>query len=102
MEFEEAEQLPHFEITSFRVKKKIFATLNIKEKRATIKLSPIDQSVFTTISTSIYAVPNKWGKQGWTHLDLQTIKKEILNDALTTSYCLVAPKNLARKYLPGI
>ena len=32
LSFPEATQEPHLEITSFRVNKKIFATLNVKEK----------------------------------------------------------------------
>jgi len=57
--FDEAEEQPHFENQSFRIKKKIFATLNAKMNRACLKLSLIDQSVFSEIDTSIiYPVPN--------------------------------------------
>lgn len=97
--FEEAEELPHFEKTSFRIKKKIFATLDIKNNRASVKLSEIDQSVFTAFdSTIIYPIPNKWGKQGWTFIELQKIRKDMLKDILTQAYCEVAPKGLAEKY----
>jgi len=41
----EAEQQPHFEKASFRVKKKIFATLDSAKKKAVVKLSAVDQSV---------------------------------------------------------
>ena len=99
--FEEAEEHPHFENQSFRVKKKIFATLNTKMNRACVKLSEIDQSVFSEPDTSIiYPVPNKWGKQGWTLIELKKVRKDIFKDALTTAYCNVAPKKLAEKYLP--
>jgi predicted DNA-binding protein (MmcQ/YjbR family) len=37
--FDEVEEKPHFDKTSFRVNKKIFATLNEKDNRATLKLS---------------------------------------------------------------
>lgn len=95
MALPEAEQAPHFEKTSFRIRKKIFATLDIKNSIAVIKLSEIDQSVFTSGSSAIYAVPNKWGKQGWTKIELKKIRKDICRDALITSYCTVAPKGLA-------
>ena len=57
---------PHFEKISFRIKKKIFATYDEKHNRVTVKLSEIDQDNFSSLSSSIYPVNNKWGKQGWT------------------------------------
>ncbi|OSZ79249.1 hypothetical protein CAP35_13630 [Chitinophagaceae bacterium IBVUCB1] len=99
MAFDEVTEEPHFEVTSFRVKKKIFATMNVPEKRMTLKLTPIDQNVFCTYNnTVVYPVPNAWGKQGWTHINLQTIPKEMLQDILTVAYCTTAPKKLADKY----
>lgn len=97
--FVEAEELPHFEKTSFRVRKKIFATLDMQHKRACVKLSEVDQSIYCDIDkTMIYAVPNKWGTQGWTYVELSKVNKEIAKDILTTAYCTVAPKVLAEKY----
>ena len=95
LSFPEATEQPHFEKTSFRVRKKIFVTLDEKENRATMKLNEIDQDVFTRIAPDvIYPVPNKWGKQGWTFVHLGKVRLEILTDALTTAYCEVAPKRL--------
>ena len=86
----------HFEKTSFRVNKKIFATAVPGHSRATIKLSVADQDIFCTFDeTVIYPVPNKWGKQGWTHINLQTIQEEMLTEILKAAYCEIAPKHLA-------
>jgi hypothetical protein len=94
--FPEVTEEPHFEKVSFRVKKKIFATYNAKENRACIKLSEIEQDVFSSADKSIiYAVPNKWGKQGWTLINLQKVHPDLFKDALTTAYCEVAPQKLA-------
>ncbi len=99
--FEEVEESPHFENISFRVKKKIFATLNQKENRACLKLSETNQSVFCSFDKEVmFPVPNKWGKQGWTLVNLKKIRKEMFADALTCAYCEVAPEKLARKYKP--
>lgn len=99
MAFDEVTEEPHFEVTSFRIGKKIYATMNEAEKRMTLRLSPIDQDVFCTFDKQvIYPVPNKWGKHGWTHVNLRTIRKEMLEDILAVSYCTVAPKKLAAKY----
>lgn len=95
LSFPAAMEEPHFEKRSFRVHKKIFATLNEVENHATIKLSEIDQDVFCCRKDLMYPVPNKWGKQGWTHINLLTIPNEMCFDALKTAYCEVAPKKLA-------
>jgi hypothetical protein len=89
--FDEATESPHFEKTSFRVNSKVV-----------VKFSQVDQSVFCSFDkTIIYPVPGKWGLQGWTIIELKKVKKEMLVDALTTSYCTVAPKKLAEKYKHG-
>lgn len=94
--FPEVTEEPHFEKTSFRVRKKIFCTYDDKDRIAVIKLSSVDQHVFSSApGNAIYAVPNKWGNQGWTCIVLQKVKKALLRDALTTAYCEVAPKKLA-------
>lgn len=96
LSFPEAKEEPHFEKTSFRVKKKIFATYDEIKKRACIKLSEIDQNVFSSSDkTIIFPVDNKWGKQGWTLIEMSKVRKELFVDALTTAYCEVAPKKLA-------
>lgn len=97
----ETTEAPHFEKTSFRVKKKIFATYDQKENKLCLKFSEIDQNVFSAISNmEIYPVPNKWGKQGWTFIQLDCLSNALLKDALTTAYCEVAPKKIAEHIRP--
>ena len=92
----EVTEEPHFEKTSFRVKKKIFVTYDTATNRACFKFSESDQDLFSQIDSSvIYPVPNKWGKQGWTIMELDRLENEILKDAMRTAYCEVAPKKLA-------
>lgn len=96
LSFPEATEEPHFEKTSFRVKKKIFATYDDIHKRVCIKLSEIDQDVFSSADkTIIFPVKNKWGKQGWTIIELKKVNEDLFIDALKTAYCEVAPKKLA-------
>ena len=99
LSFDGAVELPHFELTSFRINKKIFATLDIKKRRVCLLLSLIDQSVFCEFDQSIiYPVPNNWGKKGATYVELYKVRKDIFRDALTTAYCRVAPNKLAGQY----
>ncbi len=64
-----------------------------------VKFTVDEQAVFCLYDkTVIYPVPGKWGLQGWTKIELKKVKKEMLLDALTVSYCNTAPKKLAEKY----
>lgn len=92
----ETSEQAHAEKLSFKVGKKIFATYNEKENRVCVKLSEIDQDVFSSFDTSvIYPVPNKWGKRGWTLINLHKVPEETLVDALAMAYCEVAPEKLS-------
>ena len=96
LSFPEVMEAPHFEKTSFRVNKKIFATYDNTKNQACIKLSEIDQDVFSSFDNSvIFPVDNKWGKLGWTMIDLNIVSDDVFTDALMTAYCEVAPKKLA-------
>ncbi|MEO6165880.1 MAG: MmcQ/YjbR family DNA-binding protein [Chitinophagales bacterium] len=87
LSFPETVELPHFEKTSFRVNKKIFATLDEKNNRACLMLSEVDQSVFAAFDKYvIYPVPNKWGKHGATFVELKVVPKSMLKDAMTQAY----------------
>lgn len=100
LSYPETDEYMHFDNPAFRVKKKIFATVHLKDKRVVLKLSPIDQSVFCAFDSAIiYPVPGGWGKQGWTMVELSKVKKNMFKDALTSAYCTVAPKKLAEKFM---
>lgn len=97
MAFPETQEAPHFEKTSFRVGGKIFATINELARTATVKLNAADQDIFCLADkAAVYAVPNKWGKQGWTIVELSKIKSDLLRQLLVCAYCSVAPVKLVR------
>lgn len=100
LSFAEVEEAPHFVHKAYKVKKKIFATHNSIERRCCVRLSPEEQSMLCLIDPEmIYPVPNKFGKQGWTLVNLKKVNKEILMGVLTAAYCTVAPPKLAAVYL---
>lgn len=87
LSFPGASESPHFERTSFRVQKKIFATLAEREGLACLMLSPEDQDVFVALGKpAVYPVPNKWGEKGATFVRLADVNEELLVDALTAAY----------------
>ena len=95
----ETEEKPHFDLTSFRVKNKIFATIHADKNYVMVKLSLIDQSVFCSYSKEvIFPVPGGWGRKGATFIDLKKVKRSMLIDALATAWKTVAPVKLVEKY----
>jgi hypothetical protein len=62
----EAIEAPHFEATSFRVNKKIFATLGEAKDRAVVKLTREQQEMMCAATKSVRAGP----VMGQTRLDL--------------------------------
>lgn len=85
---------PHFEKSSFRIKNKIFLTLDAERNRACVMLDPLQQSVFVLHDPqTIYAVPNSWGAAGATFVELEKVRKTVFRDAVRTAYKLKsAPK----------
>ncbi|MFZ4545672.1 MAG: MmcQ/YjbR family DNA-binding protein [Saprospiraceae bacterium] len=84
---------PHFEKRSFRIKKKIFATLHAQKNSAVLKLSLVDQSVFCSMDPKAFCpVQGSWGKQGWTMVDLNLADEGMLTDAIAAAYSTVLGK----------
>ena len=102
LSFPEATEAPHFEKTSFRIKRRVFATFDPTHQRLCVKLSEIDQDVFCSAGKPvIYPASGTWGKQGWTVLEVATLPRSLAEDALTTAYCWVAPPTLAAQVRPN-
>jgi hypothetical protein len=98
LSFPETNEEPHFEKTSFRVRKKIFATYDETKNRACLKLTEADQDIFSLAAPGIiYPVDNKWGKQGWTLVELAKVRKKLFSDALISAYKAVAPPKLVEQ-----
>src|SRR6478609_283010 len=93
----EAEEYDHFGKPAYRVKKKIFATLWLDEKRAVLKLSPADQKFYCAEYTFLFPVKGAWGKFGWTNIDLNKAKEPVFIESLTSAWCNVAPRTLVKK-----
>jgi len=93
--FPETTEEPHFEKTSFRVRKKIFVTYDFKTQLACLKLSKKEQDLFSLFDSElIFPVPNKWGKQGWTLAKIEDLEQEMIKDLLSASFNNVAPEKL--------
>lgn len=92
----EATEEPHFDKPSYKIKGKIFATFNIENKWVTLKLTPEQQTIFCE-DGSFYPVPNKWGQLGWTHVDLNLVKKLAFMEGVSTAYNNIVSQKTKQK-----
>jgi hypothetical protein len=87
LSFAGTEQVPHFERIGFKVTgKRMFATYLEKDNTANVFLSLEEQAVFCQMEEDIYPVPNKWGEKGATTMNLNTVAKNIVMEALLSAY----------------
>lgn len=92
----EAEAKSHFDHPDFRVRNKIFASLKT-DQIAVIKLTVEQQDVMCTAEPEVFvALPNGWGRQGWTQIVLVNADEDALLAGLKTAWRNVAPKKLQR------
>ena len=94
----EAEEYDHFGKPAYRVKKKIFVTLWLDEKRAVLKLSQADQNFYCMKYSFLFPVKGAWGKYGWTYIYLNKASESVFWDLLTSAWLNVSPKSLAKKH----
>ncbi|PLP60339.1 hypothetical protein CYK37_04125 [Mesorhizobium loti] len=93
--FPEAAQGSHFDATDFRVRNKIFATLQPRNGQAVVKLSPDQQRLLMETAAGLFEpVPGSWGQKGWTRVVLEQADEETVRHAMTMSWRSVAPKSL--------
>lgn len=89
LSFEGTGEQPHFNRTAFTVKKKIFATLSLNDKTLNLKFTPKVQFIFCPPNSKvIFAIPNGWGRQGWTTINLDKATKKLVKSALEEAYKL--------------
>ena len=94
----EAQEHPHFDRASFRVRGKIFATLPPVQadgvQKVVLKLPVlVKESLQQTDSSAIVSLGN-WDKGGWTQLDIGRMDEDRMADLVRLAWKQVAPKTL--------
>jgi hypothetical protein len=75
-------EAPHFDRTAFKVSR-IYATLAADGLTANLKLSVDEQEFKCLLAPRAFAaVPNAWGRQGWTTAQLAELSQQELTSAL--------------------
>lgn len=87
------EEQMHFDKPSYRWKGKIFATLHLDTKRGVLKLDVEQQTEFMSRdSSAFYPVQGGWGKQGYSYVELEKVKRPDLEEAVCIAFQNVSGK----------
>ena len=91
-------EAPHFDRAAFKVAR-IYVTLAPDSKTANFKFTPDEQELKCMLAPDAFAaIPNAWGKQGWTTATLSKLTAADLKSALETAYAhAVAKKKPSRR-----
>lgn len=90
-------EAPHFDRAAFKVVR-IYATLAADGLSANLKLTPDEQQLKCLVQPEAFAaIPNAWGKQGWTTLTLASVTVPELRAALEMCWRHALPRKPARR-----
>ncbi len=91
----EAEERAHHGKPDFRIRGKVFASLQPAAGRGTVKLTPEEQALLEEAEPGAFSpAADAWGRQGWTRISLSAVDEPTLRDALHRAWRNTAPKSL--------
>jgi hypothetical protein len=89
----EASEQPHFHLTSFRVKGKIFATVAPDGSYMNVFVDDDQREIMCRVDPKAYETL-MWGKSGYLHVHLKKAKASDVATLLRAAWERRAPKNL--------
>lgn len=90
-------EYPHFDRRAFKAVR-TYVTLAADGKTANFKFTPDEQELkCLTAPDAFEAIPNAWGRQGWTTCTLKALSVGELRAALETAWRHGAAKKQARR-----
>jgi len=90
-------EAPHFDRAAFKAVR-IYVTLAGDGKTANFKFAPDEQEFKCMMAPEAFAaIPNAWGKQGWTTTTLSKLSVAELRAALAIAYAHGAAKTKAKR-----
>jgi len=96
LSLEGTQEAPHFDRAAFKVAR-IYATLAADGRTANFKFSHDEQELKCTVAPAAFqAIPNAWGKQGWTTAALAELSLPELESALEMAWRHALPKKRSR------
>jgi YjbR len=90
-------EAPHFDRAAFKVAR-IYVTLAPDGKTANFNFTPDEQEFKCMLVPNAFeAIPNAWGKQGWTTAKLSELSAADLKSALEMAYAHAVVKKKPRQ-----
>ena len=90
-------EAPHFDRAAFKVAR-IYATLAADGRTANFKFAQDEQELKCTVAADAFAaIPNAWGRQGWTTGTLAKLSEPELRSALEMAWRHAQPRAKAAK-----
>jgi hypothetical protein len=89
----EALEAPHFHLTSFRVKGKIFATVAPDGSYMNVFVDDEQREIMVRVDPKVYETL-MWGKSGYLHVHLEKAKARDVETLLRAAWERKAPKAL--------
>jgi hypothetical protein len=89
----EATEQPHFHLTSFRVKGKIFATAAPDGSYMNVFVDDQQREIMVAVDPKVYETLT-WGDSGYLHVHLAAAKARDVETLLRAAWERKAPKNL--------
>ena len=87
---------------NWRVRKKIFAMCHDDASEVSMKAEPEERRALLESDPDRFFLPRYVGSKGWVGVVLTgSVDWDEVRELVTTSYCLIAPKTLARQAAPG-
>ncbi|UYO00317.1 MAG: MmcQ/YjbR family DNA-binding protein [Devosia sp.] len=86
MSLEGTRSAPHFDRIAFKVRR-TFATLAADGMSANLKFTPDEQEFKCAVAPDLFsAIPNGWGRQGWTVLNFKGANADDMRAALVMAH----------------
>ncbi len=96
----EALEEGHFDKPSFRIRKRIFATIGEAEGVVVLKIPVDEQEVLLQAKPDTF-VTNAWSKQGWLGVRLDRIEPDLFEELLENAWRRIAPKRAIKALEAG-
>lgn len=92
----ETDEGGHMGKSDFRVRKRIFATLDQTRGIGVLKLGSGDQALMMSHFDAVSPAAGAWGAKGWTEIRLNGIDAAAMPGWMRTAWTGVAPKTLVK------
>ncbi|WP_159888706.1 MmcQ/YjbR family DNA-binding protein [Paenibacillus puerhi] len=94
----ESKEVSHWGKSSYRINNKIFAVLQEDGITLTIKTIEEDRTIYTTMDSETYAIPESFSNMKYMHVNLNTVEPEEIKGLLLKAWGSIAPKKLVKAY----